>query len=435
MKRYGHIIEEIVEWDNMERAFKYVLRGARGRSKSGVFLYQHKDDVIRKLIEEIESATFRIKGYRESQIVERGKHRTIQSVCLTDRVALNAIMCVVERYLARRFIKDSASSIKGRGTHYLALRIRRDMKRDPEGTRKVFKWDIHHYYDSIPQDKMMQVLRSVFKDARLLTILERCVTMMPKGLSIGLRSSQAFGNLYLDYYVDHVLKDRERQRYHRRYCDDGVQQDKTFYDLTHTARVVQQCTAEAQLQIKPNVQMWDINDRPLDFLGFVMYGNGNVRIRKHIKQRFARRYKRVKSRTRRQELVGSFYGIAKHAKAAHLFKTITGMKMEDFAKLGITYEPEDGKKQFDCRRVALSSLLNETIIIKDFEDDIKTREGDKRMLVLFGYEGRDDEGKFFTNSKRLKQILHKAQDANKLPFRTTIRKIDFGAGKNEYIFT
>ena len=212
MKRYGHIIEEIVEWDNMERAFKYVLRGARGRSKSGVFLYQHKDDVIRKLIEEIESATFRIKGYRESEIIERGKHRTIQSVCLTDRVALNAIMCVVERYLARRFIKDSASSIKGRGTHYLAQRIRRDMKRDPEGTRKVFKWDIHHYYDSIPQDKMMQVLRSVFKDARLLTILERCVTMMPKGLSIGLRSSQAFGNLYLDYYVDHILKDRERQR-------------------------------------------------------------------------------------------------------------------------------------------------------------------------------------------------------------------------------
>ena len=57
------------------------------------------------------------------------------------------------------------------------------------------------------------------------------------------------------------------------------------------------------------------------------------------------------------------------------------------------------------------------------------------MLVLFGYEGRDEDGKFFTNSKRLKQILHKAQDANKLPFRTTIRKIDFGAGKNEFIFT
>lgn len=49
--------------------------------------------------------------------------------------------------------------------------------------------------------------------------------------------------------------------------------------------------------------------------------------------------------------------------------------------------------------------------------------------------GDEGLGKFFTNSKRLKQILHKAQDANKLPFRTTIRKIDFGAGKNEYIFT
>lgn len=436
MRRYGHIIEEIVQSDNMNRAFDYVLRGARGRSKAGRWLKKHRFEVIDKLSAHISAGTFRLHGYHEYTIVERGKERRIQSVCLTDRIALNAIMDVVERYLSRRFIKDSAASIKGRGTHFLALRIVRDMKRDIVGTSKVYKWDFRHYYDSIPQDKMMQVLRSVFKDARLLTMLERCVKMMPKGLSIGLRSSQAFGNLYLDYYLDHVLKDRERMRYYRRYCDDGENQNSTYYKLTQTARLVHQCADEAELEVKPNDQMWGLRDRPLDFLGWQFYADGRVRLRKHIKQRFARRWHRVRSKRRRKELIGSFYGIAKHAQAAHLFKVITGIRMEDFSRLGISYEPEDGKKQFDCRLVPLSELQNETTIVKDFETDIRTRQGNGRMLISFAYDGTEDrEGKFLTNSKKLKQIMQKVADADELPFRTTIRRRELSTGKFEYIFT
>lgn len=68
----------------------------------------------------------------------------------------------------------------------------------------------------------MYCVSRVFKDAKLVTMLESFIRLMPEGLSIGLRSSQGLGNLLLSVYLDHYLKDRYAVRHFYRYCDDGV---------------------------------------------------------------------------------------------------------------------------------------------------------------------------------------------------------------------
>lgn len=108
--------------------------------------------------------------------------------------------------------------------------------------------------------------------------------------------------------------------------------------------------------------------------------------------------------------------------------------MKDFAELGIKYVSQDGKKRFDVPTVRLDAIQNTRIVVKDYETDIKTREGDGRYVVLIEDE-ESHERKFFTNSEEMKQILDKVRTAGEMPFRTVIRSQPFGDGKKKYCFT
>ena len=197
MRRVGHIIEEIVEPSNMEASFRQVLRGRkRKRSRQGCYLLAHKPEVLEELTAQIASGTFRVKDYREREIVEGGKLRRIQVIPMKDRIAVHAIMAVVDRHLRKRFIRTTSASIKKRGMHDLLAYIRRDMREDPEGTRYCYKFDITKFYESVKQDFVMYCVNRVFKDFKLMAMLESFVRLMPDGLSIGLRSSRL---LLLDF--------------------------------------------------------------------------------------------------------------------------------------------------------------------------------------------------------------------------------------------
>lgn len=436
MRREGFIIEEIITQENMAESFDYVMRGKKRRqSRSGRWIIKNRDVVISDLIKRISDGSFEVKKYREYTICERGKERVIQSVPLIDRIALNAIARVVEKHLHKRFISDSAASIKGRGGLYLFKRMLRDMKKDPGGTRFVLKWDVEKFYQSISQETMKEVIRKYFKDKRLLSILDKSISMLPTGISIGKRDSQVLGNLILNYYIDHRIKDFYGVKYYRRYCDDGVVQADSMKKLESILCVVSRGISDAGLKIKNNVQMWDNRCRDIDFLGMRAYGDGRIKIRKHIVKRFARRLKRIYSMKRRIELIGSFYGQAKHAQAAHLFKILTGVKMKNFADFGLSYTNSDGKKRFDCTYYPLGELQNRTIIVEDYETGIKTPEGSDRYVVKFKSDELGD-GKFITNSDELKQMLDKISEmTDGFPFQTTIKRGNFGKGKIKYSFT
>lgn len=322
-----------------------------------------------------------------------------------------------------------------RGGYYLHKRMRKDMEKNPKSTKFVYVFDLKKFYENVSQDVMMEVICKYFKDKRLIAILERCVRMLPKGMSIGLRTSQALCNLLLNHYLDHELKDGMGVRFYRRYCDDGRVQEDSMYALTPIVHKIHECVERAGLTVKANEQLYGIRHRDIDFLGIRLFSDKKIEIRKHIKQRFARRWKRVKSRKRRQELAASFYGIAKHAHARHLFKTITGISMKEFAEFGLNFVATDGKKRFDCQSFPLGDLQNRTIVVEDYEKDVKTKEGDGRYVVKFSSD-EIGQGKFFTNSEELKQMLDKISDINDgFPFRTTIKRQSFGQGKMKYSFT
>lgn len=433
MRREGFIIEEVIDYSNMANSFDTVLQGTkRKKSRQGRELLAHREEVIQKLTEQIAKGEFRVKDYRERDIIEGGKVRRIQILSMKDRIAVHAIMAVVDAHLRRRFIRTTSASIKNRGMHDLKEYIQRDMQDDPEGTRYCYKFDIAKFYESVNQDFVMYCVRRIFKDAKLIAMLDNFVHLMPHGISIGLRSSQGLGNLLLSVFLDHYLKDRYGVRHFYRYCDDGVILAGSKAELWVIRDTVHELIEDIDLKVKPNERVFPVTEG-IDFLGYVIYPD-HSELRKRIKKRFARKMHTVKSRKRRRELIASFYGMAKHANCNHLFNKLTGKKMRSFKDLNVAFKPEDGKKRFAGAVVSIRELVNLPIVVKDFETGIKTEQGEDRCIVSIEMNG--EPKKFFTNSEEMKNILTQIREMpDGFPFETTIKTEAFGKGRTKYVFS
>lgn len=433
MRREGYIIEEVVEYSNMSDSFDQVLRGTKRKETiQGRWLLTHREEVIRNLGDRIKAGTYTVKDYREREINENGKTRRIQILTMKDRIAVHAIMAVVDRHLKKRFIRTTSASIKGRGMHDLLAYIHRDMQEQPETTRYCYKFDISKFYESIDQDTVMDCVRRVFKDRRLITLLDGFVRMMPRGLSIGLRSSQGLGNLLLSVHLDHVLKDECGVRHFYRYCDDGVVLAASKRELWEVREIVHRQMESIGLKVKVNERIFPITEG-IDFLGYVIRPD-YIRLRKRIKKKAAARLNEVKSRKRRREIIASLYGMTKHADCNNMFHKLTGKEMKSFKDLKIAYKPEDGKKRFPGAVVSIRELVNLPIVVKDYETGIHTEQGEDRCIVSIEQNG--EPKKFFTNSEEMKNILAQISELpDGFPFETTIRTETFGKGRTKYVFS
>lgn len=417
----------------MSESFNKVLRGTKRKTcRQGRALLAHREEVISELTERIAAGTYRVKDYRERDIVEGGKLRRILVLTMKDRIAAHAIMSVVDKHLRKRFIRTTSASIKERGMHDLMSYIRRDMRENPEGTRYCYKFDIKKFYESVKQDFVMYCVRRVFKDKKLITMLDGFIRMLPEGLGIGPRPSQGLGNLLLSVYLDHYLKDKYGVRYYYRYCDDGVVLAGTKTELWTIRDAIHNCIELIDLEVKANERVFPVEEG-IDFLGYVIRPD-SVRIRKRIKQKFARKMAEVKSGKRRRELVASFYGMAKHANCNTLFNKLTGKSMKSFKDLKVAYKPEDGKKRFPGTVVSIRELVNLPIVVTDFETGIKTEQGEDRCIVAIEQNG--EPKKFFTNSEEMKNILAQIKEMpDGFPFETTIKTETFGKGRTKYVFS
>lgn len=325
--------------------------------------------------------------------------------------------------------------------HWLHHVVEEDLTNAPEQSQYYYQNDIHHYYDSIDQVRMMQIIRKYVSDPILLPILDSFITLMPQGLSKGLRSSQCFANLYLNEvdhemlkYVKHYEKDGETHYLYYRYCDDTVMLASTKKELWELRNIHVAAVARLGLEVKPSEAVRPL-DVGLDFLGYVHYGTHSL-LRKRIKQKAARKLAKVKSRKRRQEIIGSFKGMACHADCKHLFYKLTNQKMKKFSEMGVSYTPADGKKRFPGKTMRLGAIVNKTIEVHDYETGINTSQGEDRYVVSFRDKQTGDWGKFFTASEEMKNILDQISDIEDgFPFETTIVSEVFDGGKVKYKFS
>lgn len=210
-------------------------------------------------------------------IVDDGpKVRIVQAPRVYHRIGCHVIMVVVEKYVNPTLITNTAASIKGRGMHWLFHRIVDDYNAVPELMQDYYQNDIQGYYDNIEQEGMKSVIRLYIADLVVLGFLDNFITLMPRGLSKGLRSSQCFANLYLSP-VDHVMcchvpkyiaEDGEVRYLYQRYMDDAAMWGAEKRQLWKLRDIYHSEVAKLGLTVKNTEAIRPITEG-IDYLGFV----------------------------------------------------------------------------------------------------------------------------------------------------------------------
>lgn len=313
MKRLGNLYAKITSLKNLQEADR---KGQRGKSNQyGVLLHNsHQEGNLLVVQDMLVNKTYRTSEY-DIFTINEGKERVVYRLpYFPDRITHHAIMNVLEPAFVDSFTTDTYSCIKERGIHLLLRNLRSDLK-DHAGTRYCLKLDIKKFYPSIDHDVMKALLRRKFKDKDLLWLLDEIIDSAP-GLPIGNYLSQYLANFYLSYF-DHWLKECKGVKYYYRYADDIVILDSDKSRLHSLNEDITKYLQDIKLEVKENYQVFPVDSRGIDFIGYVFY-HTHVRIRKTIKKNFARKLKGNHNHPSR----ASYLGWLGHCDARHLTKKL-----------------------------------------------------------------------------------------------------------------
>lgn len=322
MKRTGNLFDKICTIENMRLAYKRATQGKK-HYREVRELEKDVEGNLQKLLEELKTHKYRTSKYHIFHMRTGGKVREIYKLPMRDRIVQHALMNYMEPVMRKTFVYDTYQSIKGRGIHMGLSRVQKALK-DKKNTVYCLKLDIHKYYPSIDQTLMKQRLSKVFKDKDLLEVLYEIVDSTDKGVPIGNYTSQYFANLFLTP-MDHWIKEQLKVKYYFRYCDDIVILSSSKDELRGLLEQINQYVKSLKLELKPNWQIFPVENRGINFIGYVIRHNYTL-IRKTTKNNFISKITKKLSFKDRRSVLGSYWGIFCHADCTNLWQTYTKVK-------------------------------------------------------------------------------------------------------------
>ena len=314
MKRAGKLYDKICSIENLCLADSIARKGKV--KQPGVISHDKNRQVnIEILHNALINKTYKTSEYTVFTIYEPKERLISRLPYYPDRITHHAIMNVLEPIFVSTFTADTYSCIKGRGIHAAANNLRKALN-DVEHTQYCLKLDVKKFYPTVNHNVLKRLLRRKLKDNDLLWLLDSIIDSA-EGLPIGNYLSQYLANFYLTYF-DHWIKQEKKVRYYFRYADDLVILSDNKNDLHKLLSEIQiYLASELKLIVKDNYQVFPVNARGIDFVGYVFF-HTHTRLRKSIKQNFAR----MLAKNRNPASIASYSGWAKHCNSNHLLKKI-----------------------------------------------------------------------------------------------------------------
>ena len=323
MKRVNNLYPSIDAADNIELADKKARKCKRTRY--GVRKHDQNKEIDNYALHlSLLNENYKTSEYTTYKIYEPKERIIFRLPYYPDRITHHAIMNVMEPIWTKIFTRDTYSCIKGRGIHALVKKLQSDLRKDPNGTMYCAKMDIRKFYPSINHEILKSIVKKKIKGKSLLKLLFEIIDSAD-GVPIGNYLSQFFANLYMAYF-DHWVKEELRVRYYYRYADDIVLLSDDKNQLRNWVLAIKvYLTNVLELKLKDNYQIYPVESRGIDFVGYVCYHDHTL-LRKSIKLKLLGLVKAYSnnliSKQKLQLKMASYFGWLKYCDSKNLLKKI-----------------------------------------------------------------------------------------------------------------
>jgi len=304
MKRVGYIYEEMCKPEIIRKAIYKASNGKRKRRDVRRVLTDI-DKHVETIREMLVNQDFQPAPYIESERYDHHckKTRLIQRPkFFPDQIIHWVVMLATCDIFLRGMYHWSCGSIPKRGSSHGHKAVKRWLKKDRKNTKYALKLDIRHFYDSIPHDKLMALMRRKIKDKKALRLIQKIIDTTAHGIPIGNYTSQWFANFYLES-LDHYIKEKLGAVYYVRYIDDLVIFGRNKKKL-HALRkqLFEFIENELGLTVKGNWQVFPVKARGVDFLGYVFF-HTHTKLRARNYLAFTRQCRRARRKQDRGEKI------------------------------------------------------------------------------------------------------------------------------------
>lgn len=255
-------------------------KGAAGIDRQTVDDFaEHEREELRQLQEQLRNGTYRPSPVLRTWIPKPGssEKRPLGIPTVRDRVVQTALVHVIEPILDATFHERSFGFRHGRGCQQ-ALRCVEELLTD--GYVYVVDADLKGYFDTIPKDRLMDIVQQTISDRRLLAlikqfldqgIIEELRTWTPEdGVPQGAVLSPVLANAYLNP-LDHRMDENGFQMV--RYADDFVILCRTREEAVAALEEVRTWVEAHGLTLHPEkTHIVDSREKSFAFLGYSFRG-------------------------------------------------------------------------------------------------------------------------------------------------------------------
>jgi len=274
------LIDKVYGKGNLLESFWKVWRngGSAGIDGQSVKSFEAREEQeLQGLAEELRTGRYRAAAVKRVWIPKPGSQekRPLGIPVVRDRVVQTALRNVIEPIFERDFAVQSYGFRPGRGTRQALRRVEELLK---EGNWWVVDADIKGYFDSIPQDKLMEKVGQKISDGRVMALIEsylkagvmetgRGWEATPEGTPQGGVISPLLANIYLDDLDWEMVRARLQMV---RYADDFVILCHTEKEAHRALELIRRWMEQAQLRLHPEkTKVVDASQAGgFDFLGY-----------------------------------------------------------------------------------------------------------------------------------------------------------------------